>query len=198
MFLFQLPQEFTEMSLSWWSLEPPVQQQFNGTQITDYQPLSAAPGHHIFDSLMCFYFNIKRFFRQLKVQYHRLWPRWRHSFTSAQCASSFISRRMCFNLRACFFHSLCLFALKVLARCPGSSSRSRLPGSVAASEQLCFNSRPPGSEFTLWFSQHLSVLLAGFWGVGERMSKGATSRLYYRHPGGLTERCGCGGRAAGG
>lgn len=58
-------------------------------------------------------------------------------------------------------HSLCRFALKVLALCVSSSSRSRLPGSATVSQQLCFNTRPPGSEFTPWLTQHPSVLLAG-------------------------------------
>lgn len=62
-------------------------------------------------------------------------------------------------------HSLCWFAVKVRA---GSSSSSRLPGSATVSKQLWSNTRPPGSEFTLRFMQHPSVLLAGILGKERR------------------------------
>lgn len=73
-----------------------------------------------------------------------------------------------FTLKQLLFsvHSLCWFALKVLALRVGSSSRSRLPGSATVSEQLCVNTCPAGSEFTLWFTQHPPVLSAGIFKNG--------------------------------
>lgn len=124
--------------------------------------------------------------------------------TSVMGASCFDQPLRVFYCKHLFFsvHSLCCLAWKVLALRVGSSSRSRLPGSAAASKQLCVNTRPPGSECTVWFTQHPSVLLAGIEKKQQKteervvgVNEGGRSRLY---PGGPTGRCGCGGRAAGG
>lgn len=80
-------------------------------------------------------------------------------------------------------HSLYWFAVKVRA---GSSSSSRLPGSSTVSKQLWSNTRPPGSEFTLWFTQHPSVLLAGIFRKKEErmvwLNEGGRSRCARLRP----------------
>lgn len=91
------------------------------------------------------------------VQYHHLVPRWRHPRTSMPlCApcQRFYQPMQVFQLERLLFsaHSLCSHALNVLTRRLGSSSRSVLPTSAASSQQLCFTTRPPGSESMHWFT----------------------------------------------